>query len=101
MRWNSPGWQPQLLAILRIVTALLFLQHPLVKLFGFPPEVPPGQVPVGSLFWIAGIVEIVASPINPGWIVYAPRRVHRRWRNGDRLLDGPLADELLSDRQSR
>ena len=60
--WLS-RWQPQLLAILRIVTALLFLQHPLVKLFGFPPGVPPGPVHVGSLFWIAGIVEIIAAPL--------------------------------------
>jgi putative oxidoreductase len=60
--WFS-RWQPQLLAILRIVTALLFLQHPLVKLFGFPPGVPPGPVPVGSLFWIAGIIEIIAAPL--------------------------------------
>jgi putative oxidoreductase len=60
--WLS-RWQPQLLAILRIVTALLFLQHPLVKLFGFPPGVPPGPVPVGSLFWIAGVIEIIAAPL--------------------------------------
>ena len=60
--WLS-RWQPQLLAVLRIVTALLFLQHPLVKLFGFPPGVPPGPVPVGSLFWIAGIIEIIAAPL--------------------------------------
>jgi putative oxidoreductase len=60
--WLS-RWQPQMLAILRIVTALLFLQHPLVKLFGFPPGVPPGPVPVGSLFWIAGIIEIIAAPL--------------------------------------
>src|SRR2546423_6068712 len=60
--WLS-RWQPQLLAVLRIVTALLFLQHPLVKLFDFPPGVPPGPAPVGSLFWIAGIVEIIAAPL--------------------------------------
>jgi putative oxidoreductase len=60
--WLS-RWQPQLLAVLRMVTALLYLQHPLVKLFGFPPGVPPGQVPSGSLFWIAGIVEIIAAPL--------------------------------------
>lgn len=56
-------WQSQILGILRIVTALLYLQHPLVKLFGFPPGVPPGQQPVGNLFWIAGIVEIIFTPL--------------------------------------
>ena len=60
--WLS-RWQPQLLSLLRIVTALLYLQHPVVKLFGFPPGVPPGPQPVGTLFWIAGIIEIVAAPL--------------------------------------
>lgn len=60
--WLS-RWQPQLLALLRIVTALLFLQHALVKLFGYPPGAPPGQFPVGSIFWIAGVIEIIASPL--------------------------------------
>ena len=34
--WLS-RWQPQLLANLRIVTGLLFLEHGLIKLAGFPP----------------------------------------------------------------
>ena len=60
--WLS-RWQSHVLGILRIVTALLYLQHPLVKLFGFPPDVPPGQQPVGNLFWIAGVVEIIFTPL--------------------------------------
>ena len=51
---------PQALGLLRIVTALLFLQHGTSKVLGFPPF-PMGDVPVGSLFWIAGIVEIVGG----------------------------------------
>ena len=35
LTWLS-RWQPQLLAVLRIVVALLFLEHALIKLFGFP-----------------------------------------------------------------
>lgn len=58
--WAS-RWQPQLLAILRIVTGLLFLEHALIKLAGFPPGGKPGlQHPVTEL-WIAGIVELVTS----------------------------------------
>ena len=50
-------YAPQALSLLRIVAALLFLQHGTSKVFGFPPF-PGGDVPVGSLFWIAGVIEI-------------------------------------------
>ena len=33
-------WAPRLLSVLRIVVALLFLQHGLTKLFGFPGTAP-------------------------------------------------------------
>jgi len=58
--WLS-RWQPQLLAILRIVTALLFLQHSLIKLFGFPPGAQPGLQPVGTLLWVGGVVELITG----------------------------------------
>jgi len=58
--WLS-RWQPQLLAILRIVTGLLFLEHALIKLAGFPPGGKPGLQDVGSFLWIAGIIELVTS----------------------------------------
>jgi len=50
-------YAPKALSLLRIVAALLFLQHGTSKVFGFPPF-PGGDVPVGSLFWIAGVIEI-------------------------------------------
>ena len=50
-------YAPQALSLLRIVSALLFLQHGTSKVFGCPPF-PGGDVPVGSLFWIAGVIEI-------------------------------------------
>jgi putative oxidoreductase len=58
--WLS-RWQPQLLGVLRIITALLFLEHALIKLFGFPPGGKPGLQDVGSFLWIAGLVELVTS----------------------------------------
>ena len=58
--WLS-RWQPQLLAILRIVNGLLFLEHALIKLIGFPPGGKPGLQDVGSFLWIAGIIELVTS----------------------------------------
>jgi putative oxidoreductase len=54
-------WQPQLLAILRIVTGLLFLEHALIKLAGFPPGGKPGLQDVGSFLWIAGLIELVTG----------------------------------------
>jgi putative oxidoreductase len=58
--WLS-RWQPQMLAIFRVVVALLFLQHALIKLFGFPPEGQPGVQQVGTLLWIGGAIELVTS----------------------------------------
>ena len=52
-------WQPQVLAVLRIITALLFLAHGTGKLIGFPDLgfAPPFM----SLPWIAGAIEIVGG----------------------------------------
>jgi putative oxidoreductase len=58
--WLS-RYQPQMLALLRIVVALLFLQHALIKLFGFPPEGMPGLQQVGTLLWIGGVIELVTG----------------------------------------
>ena len=60
LTWFS-RWQPQLLAILRIVVGLLFLEHAAIKLLGFPPGGKPGLQEVGSFLWIAGIIELVTS----------------------------------------
>ncbi|WP_230558749.1 DoxX family protein [Sphingomonas segetis] len=60
MTWLSRR-QPQLLAILRIVVALLFIEHATIKLLGFPPGGQPGLQQVGSFLWIAGVIEIVTG----------------------------------------
>lgn len=54
-------WQPQLLAILRIVTAMLFIEHATIKLLGFPPGGLPGLQAIGGFLWIAGVVELAAG----------------------------------------
>ena len=48
-------YQPQLLSVLRIVTALLFMQHGVRKMFGLLGGT---QVPLMSLSGIAGILEV-------------------------------------------
>ena len=58
--WLS-RWQAEMRAILRIVVGLLFLEHALIKLAGFPPGGKPGLQLVGSYLWIAGIIELVTS----------------------------------------
>jgi putative oxidoreductase len=46
-----------LLSILRIVTALLFIEHGAMKLFGFPPG-PMPQPPLVSVLGLAAILEV-------------------------------------------
>lgn len=58
--WLS-RWQPQFRALLRIVVSLLFLEHALIKLAGFPPGGMPGLQHPGSFLWIAGVIELVTS----------------------------------------
>jgi putative oxidoreductase len=52
---------PQALAILRIVAALLFIEHGTQKLFGFPAS--DFSPAFGSLPWIAGVLEIVGGAL--------------------------------------
>jgi putative oxidoreductase len=60
----SNVWAPRLRAVLRIIAALLFLEHGLVKVFGFPPGAAPGAQPLLSFFGIAGLIETVG-----GWLL--------------------------------
>jgi len=53
--------QPQLLAILRIVAGLLFLEHGTMKLFHFPAAQMPGPLP--TLLMVAGMIELVAGAL--------------------------------------
>ncbi len=54
-------FSPHLLALLRIVSGLLFLAHGLVKLFGFPPGAQPGQVPLVGVMALGAMIELVAG----------------------------------------
>lgn len=47
-------WRPQILSILRIVAALLFIQHGTAKFFNFPSP-GPGSLP--PLYFIQGLLE--------------------------------------------
>jgi len=54
-------WAPRLLSVFRIVTGLLFLAHGLVKLAGFPAGAQPGQVPLATIYGLAGVLELVGG----------------------------------------
>jgi len=54
-------YRPYVLSILRIVTALLFLQHGTAKIFDFPPQ---GEMPAFPRpEWFAGRIELVGSTL--------------------------------------
>ena len=56
-------WAPRLLSVLRIVAALIFLEHGTQKLFGFPPRMGGAATSPAllSLLWFAAVIEIVGG----------------------------------------
>ena len=58
--WLS-RWQPQLLAILRIVAALLFIAHGTVKLFDWPVAAAGLPDPLPPMLLAAAIIEVGAG----------------------------------------
>ena len=98
-------YTPYALAVLRIVTALIFMLHGTQKLFGFPE--PPGQgyPPAFSLFWIGGVIEVVGGTLillglftRPAafllsgemavayWMFHAPRNPYPLLNDGDAAI---------------
>jgi putative oxidoreductase len=55
---NLDKARPYVLSILRIMVALLFMQHGLQKFFAFPSAGPPDMTP---LLYIQGVIEIVGG----------------------------------------
>jgi putative oxidoreductase len=51
-------WAPYALAALRIMAALLFMEHGTQKLLGFPAPPESGQPPLFSLFGFQGVLEL-------------------------------------------
>lgn len=52
---------PYILSLLRIVVALLFFEHGLAKLFGFPSA---SSMPAAfTLAWFAGVIELVGGAL--------------------------------------
>ena len=60
--FNQLGrYQPKALAILRIVSGLLFMEHGMQKVFSFPPGMASGMAFSGQLAGYAGFIELIAG----------------------------------------
>lgn len=51
-------WSPRILSLLRIIVALLFMEHGMMKLFQFPAAQPGAPSPLPLILTIAGALEI-------------------------------------------
>lgn len=58
---NLSIWAPRVLSILRILTALLFMQHGLMKLFDFPAPQPGAPDPLPPMLMAAAWLEVVGG----------------------------------------
>jgi putative oxidoreductase len=58
------AWAPRLLSVLRIVSALIFMEHGTQKLLGFPPMAEGmSKPPPLSFLWIGGLLEMVGGAL--------------------------------------
>lgn len=55
---NLDVWAPRVLSLLRIVAALLFMEHGLMKIFHFPAAQPGAPDPLPTLLLVAAWLEI-------------------------------------------
>jgi putative oxidoreductase len=98
------AWSPRLLGLLRIVTAILFMEHGAQKVLGFPPS-DHGSPELLSLLGAAGILELVGGffiliglftrPVAfllagemavAYWIVHAPKSIYPALNGGDAAI---------------
>ncbi len=96
---------PRLLSILRIVAALLFIEHGTQKFFGFPAGPPGGYPAFLSLLWWQAIIEVgggilllaglftrLTAFILAGnmavayWMVHAPKSTYPALNGGDAAI---------------
>lgn len=58
---NLTAWSPRVLSLLRIITALLFMEHGLMKLAHFPIAQPGAPDPLPPVMLAAAWIEVVGG----------------------------------------
>ncbi len=99
-------YAPQMLGVLRIVTALIFILHGAQKLLGFPAPPAGGALPPAfTLYWFAGVLEffggllmlvgfqtrLVAFVLSGQmavayWMAHAPKNLYPALNGGDAAI---------------
>ena len=59
--YQLENWSPRVLAVVRIIVALLFIEHGLMKLFAFPAAIPGLPSPLPGIMLAAALIEIVGG----------------------------------------
>ena len=57
------SWSPRVLAVVRIITALLFIEHGLMKLVAFPAAIPGLPSPLPGIMLAAALIEIIGGTL--------------------------------------
>jgi len=60
---NLAAWSPQVLSLLRVITALLFMEHGLMKLLHFPAPQPGAPDPLPPILMAAAVIEVVGGAL--------------------------------------
>lgn len=60
---NLTAWSPRVLSLLRIITALLFMEHGLMKLAHFPIAQPGAPDPLPPVMLAAAWIEVVGGAL--------------------------------------
>lgn len=58
---NLDVWAPRVLSLLRIIAALLFMEHGLMKLFHFPGPQPGAPDPLPMILMAAATIEVIGG----------------------------------------
>lgn len=60
---DTAKWAPRVLTLLRIITALLFLEHATMKFLQFPAPIPGMTYPLPAILLVAGAIEVITGTL--------------------------------------